>query len=251
MKTVIEKSFIFAVFAIFGRYFLVTFLGFDRFLDRSEVQSFLSTFGTLYGIMTAFVIVQVWQAYNKNKELIEKEALGLERLYRLTLYFRDQELTKQMFRIIREYAKFMIKNRFKNLSSGNRSAEAGRIFRKFATVIKDIKFDDDHDSIVFHHVVDHFGRLSETRSERIKQSLSRLPDILRLFLYLTSFIVLGTFILIPSTGLFYWYFAVGLFGFILGMIFQLVEGLNNPFSGHFVLTPEPFERTLKHIEEDY
>jgi hypothetical protein len=35
------------------------------------------------------------------------------------------------------------------------------------------------------------------------------------------------------------------------MIFQLVEDLDNPFVGHWNITPEPFERAMKHIEEDY
>ncbi|MBI3385309.1 hypothetical protein HY030_03910 [Candidatus Gottesmanbacteria bacterium] len=39
--------------------------------------------------------------------------------------------------------------------------------------------------------------------------------------------------------------------FILAMLFQLVEDLNNPFEGHWKLTTEPFERAMKHIKEDY
>jgi len=35
------------------------------------------------------------------------------------------------------------------------------------------------------------------------------------------------------------------------MIFQIIEDLDNPFVGHWNLTPEPFARALKHIEEDY
>ena len=35
------------------------------------------------------------------------------------------------------------------------------------------------------------------------------------------------------------------------MIYQLVEDLDNPFAGHINVTTEPFERALRHIEEDY
>lgn len=31
----------------------------------------------------------------------------------------------------------------------------------------------------------------------------------------------------------------------------MIEDLDNPFMGNFNVTTEPFERALKHIEEDY
>jgi hypothetical protein len=39
--------------------------------------------------------------------------------------------------------------------------------------------------------------------------------------------------------------------FLQAMIFNIIEDLDNPFAGHWTLTPEPFARALKHIEEDY
>jgi hypothetical protein len=39
--------------------------------------------------------------------------------------------------------------------------------------------------------------------------------------------------------------------FVVIMIYYLIEDLDNPFVGNWNITPEPFERALKHIEEDY
>lgn len=60
----------------------------ELFLDDvSGLGSFLSVFGTLYGILAAFVVFEVWSQYNRISALIEKEAQALEQLFRLSLYF--------------------------------------------------------------------------------------------------------------------------------------------------------------------
>ena len=252
MKGVVIKSIIFALLAVTAMLASRLVLRTDTYLtDVSGLSAFVTVFGTLYGIMAAFVVFEVWSEYNKTVELIDKEALGLERLFRLTLYFRDEKLTEQMKRMIKTYADLVIQGKFRQLGSGQRSVEAGKVFRKIAEVIRDIKFDDDHDQIIFDHIVDHFGHLSEIRTERITQSLARLPVLLKVFLYSSSAMALITFILMPFQNMYYGFLATGALGFILAMVFQLVEDLDNPFVGHWNVTPEPFERALKHIEEDY
>lgn len=219
--------------------------------DVGGLGAFVTVFGTLFGIMAAFVVFEVWNQYNRTSELVDKEALGLERLFRLTLYFRDKKLAEDMKRAIKKYADIVINGKFQKLGTGQRNVEAGRSFRKIAEVIKEIKFDDDHDLTVFGHVIDHYGHLSEIRTERINQSLTRLPSILKAFLYISSLFALTTFVLMPFTSIFYASFVVGSLGFVLAMVFQLVEDLDNPFMGYWNITPEPFVRALTHIEKDY
>lgn len=251
MKNVIKNSLLVVFCSLVLMYIARFFLRTDTFLDRAEMQTFLGTFGTLYGIMTSFVVVQVWNQFNKAKDLVEKEALGLERLYRLTLYFRDEKLSREMFKKIKEYADFIIKHNFENLAKGERSEKAGKIFRELSLIINNIKFDDDHDAIVFHHIIAHYGSLSEIRSDRIKQSLARLPQVLKFFLYISSVIVLTTFVLLPFSKVYWGFFATATFSFIVGLLIQLVEDLNNPFAGQWRISTEPFERMMKHIAEDY
>ena len=60
MKTVITKSFIFAVVSVLAMYLARVFLRTDTYLsDVGGLQTFLGAFGTLYGIMAAFVVFEV------------------------------------------------------------------------------------------------------------------------------------------------------------------------------------------------
>lgn len=252
MKTVIIRSFLFSFLIV-----LITFL--CRVLFKTEsyladvggLSAFVTVFGTLYGIMAAFVVFEVWSQYNKTVHLIDQEALGLERLFRLSLYCRDLKLTELMRKIIDKYAQLVIKDGFKRLGSGERNNESSKAFREIAGVIRDIKFNDDHDQIVFDHIIAHYGDLSETRTERITQSLTRMPFLLKLFLYSSSFFALLIFVLMPFANLFYSFLTVGILAFVLAMIFQMIEDLDNPFVGFWNITTEPFVRAMKHIDEDY
>lgn len=252
MFLVIVKSFIFSIISILLAFGARYFLKVDNLLvDVGGISAYVTVFGTLYGIMAAFVVFEVWNQHNNTSKLIDQEAQGLERLFRLTLYFRDTNLTKQMKETIESYAHLIIAGKFQKLGGGERNKENGVVFRKLSGIIRDIKFDDNHDEVIFNHIVDHYGKLSETRTERINQSLARLPKLLKAFLYIASAFALLTFVIMPFSNLFYHAFTVGALAFVLAMVFQLIEDLDNPFIGHFNITPEPFQRALQHIEEDY
>src|SRR3989304_9020404 len=126
MLPVILRSFLFSLFAVLVSFLARTYLETDLFLsDVGGLRAVLSVFGTLYGILAAFVVFEVWTEYNHTSELIDKEAQGLERLYRLTLYFRDQKLTGQIKAAIAEYANIIIRGNFRKLGAGGRNKEHG------------------------------------------------------------------------------------------------------------------------------
>lgn len=252
MKIVIGKSLIFALISSLVMYFVRMYFHTELYLsDIGGIQTFFGVFGILYGIMAAFVVFEVWNQYNETSGLVDKEAQGLERLYRLTLYFRDAKLTKDMLKVIKNYAYAVIEGKFQTLGGGTRNAKNGKLFRKIADIIREIKFDDDHDSIVYGKILDHYGQLGLTRTERQNKSLQRLPVLLKTFIYVSSGLILLVFIVLPFANPFYGMISAAGLGFVLAMIYQLIEDLDNPFQGHWNITPEPFERALKHIEEDY
>ncbi|MEX1143585.1 MAG: hypothetical protein WEC16_02000 [Anaerolineales bacterium] len=252
MLSVILRSFLFSVFAVLISFLARTYLETDLFLsDVGGLSAFLSVFGTLYGILAAFVVFEVWTQYNRISELIDKEAQGLEQLFRLTLYFRDDILVSKMKAAIADYASKVIRGKFQKAGSGQRNIETGLAIRHISEIIRDIEFNDDHDSIVFDQIVRHYGFVTQIRTERNNQSLTRLPNLLKTFIYVASAFALLTFVFMPFASPYYAYLSVLFIAFLQAMIFHIIEDLDNPFVGHWNLTPEPFERALKHIEQDY
>lgn len=219
--------------------------------DVGGLSSFLGVFGTLYGILAAFVVFEVWSQYNRISALIGKEAQALEQLFRLSLYFRDERFAERMKAGIREYVVCVVEGNFRQLAKGERNAKSGLALRKISEIIQSIEFDDDHDSIVFDQIVQHYGDVAQLRTERTNESRNRLPRFLKYFIYLASAFALTTFLVMPFEVALYGLFSAFVIGFLQAMVFQLIEELDNPFKGHMQLTPAPFVLALKHIEEDY
>jgi len=252
MNTVILKSFFISLVVVAVSYFFRQIFHTELYLsDVGGLSTFIGAFATLFGLLSAFVVFEVWGQYNKTTLYVDKEAAGLERLYRLTLYFRDDKLTEKMGQAIAKYANMVIAGKFQKLSEGKRNTENGLSFREISNVIREIKFDDNHDEIIFDHMVSHYGDMSDLRTERINQSLARLPKLLKMFLYIASFFVIFCLVIMPFSNMYYSMFAVFAMTFVIVMIYFLIEDLDNPFVGNWNITPEPFERALKHIEEDY
>lgn len=249
---IILKSFSVSVLVIAAMYVLKIYLNTSSFIsDTGGISAFASVYGTLYGIAVALVLLEVLSQFNKTSGLIGKEALGLERLFRLTLYFRDKPFTEKVKKAIKKYIDLIVKDDFKTLASGEREKESSKAFREIANIIRDVKFDDDHDAVVFHHIIQQYGDLSETRTERIEYSLMRLPAALKAFLYSSSFLTIFIFILMPFVNIYYGFITTGTLAFVISMAFRVIEDLDNPFEGFWTITTEPFKRAWKHIEEDY
>lgn len=252
MKSTITKALLFALLMAGVYYLLRTVFHTDSFFpEASALSGFLTMFGALFGILTAFVIFEVWEQYNIISELIDKEAQSLEQLYGLVLYFRDPKLNTEMRAAIQEYAQLIIDGQFHALGQRERSAKTSSAFERIAGLIRHIQFNDDHDSAVFAQVLEHYRELAQTRSERLSKSLRRLPILLKSFIYIASFFTLLIFSFMPFSTPQYGVLAMLVISFQQAMIFFIIEGLDNPFVGHWRLSPEPFERTLQHIEGNY
>ncbi len=248
----IWKSFAFSVVCAALYWYARAYLHTELYIvDVGGLSSFLGVFGTLYGILAAFVVFEVWSQYNRISALIGKEAQALEQLFRLSLYFRDPEFTQRIKLGIREYIGHIVEGKFRFLAQGQRNAKSGLALRKISEIIQSVDFDDDHDSIVFEQIVEHYGEVAQLRTERTNESRNRLPRFLKYFIYLASTFALITFLIMPFEVALYGVFSAFVIGFLQAMVFQLIEELDNPFKGTMQLTPQPFEMALKHIEEDY
>lgn len=252
IRPMLLRSLLFALLCAWLYWVARIHLDTPQFLnDLGGLSSFLGVFGTLYGILAAFVVFEVWSQYNRISALIGKEAQALEQLFRLSLYFRDEALTQRMKAGISEYITYILEGKFRLLAKGERNAKSGLALRKISEIIQSVEFDDDHDAIVFDQIVEHFGELAQLRTERTNESRNRLPRFLKYFIYLASAFALITFVVMPFEVALYGLFSTFVIGFLQAMVFQLIEELDNPFKGHMQLTPAPFALALKHIEEDY
>lgn len=217
--------------------------------DVGGLSIFVSAFGVLYGVMISFVVLEVWNQYNHASLLIDKEAKGLEHLYRLTRYLKVLAATAKMQGAIRRYIDCVIKKEFRSLADEKKEPESDKAFLSISKAISDIKTAHGKEPVIFDHLLTHYEHLAELRTERIEESLTRVPPFLKVFMYVSSFFMAATFIVMPFQNAFYSVFTVGLLVFTISLILQLIEELDNPFFGHWNLTHEPFVKARRYMED--
>ncbi len=251
MFLVFLKSTILAVFAVVLMIIAQSvFHTRDYLSDIGGISAFLVAFGSLYGIIAAFIVVEVWGKFNNTKYLIEQEAEGLEKLYLLSSYFRDKKFTEHMYTKISDYIKLIIQNNFKHLRHGKKQGNEDEAFAQLAQNINHLKINSDADGTVFGLIVEHYTNLSQVRTERLHKSVLRLPIPLRLFFYTSSFFMVVTFIFMPFINIYYDALMTGSFVFSLSLLLYIIEDLDNPFFGDmWHITPDTFRETLDHIDQ--
>lgn len=152
---------------------------------------------------------------------------------------------------IEKYIRCVVDKEFLSHTAGVRHQESSKYFHLAIQTIHHMKVKTDHEQTVLDHIFDQYGDLTGVGTERIHQSLTRLPQLLKTFLYVTSAIALMTFIIMPFASVVYSFFVVVTLTFVLAMIIQLIEDLDNPFVGYWNISHEPFDRAYKHIAENY
>lgn len=219
--------------------------------DLGGINNFIAIFGTLFGLLLAFIVFEVWNQYNSTSQAISDEASQIERLYRVSRYFRDGDFDKKFSNILVNYLDNVINEEFSIVAKGSRNKNTSAKFREISSTIADVSFDDDHDSIVFQNMLEEYSKLGELRNRRIELSLTRLPGTLKILLYTSAMVAVIIITLMPFTSPFY-HFLVGFFIYmLLGMVLSLIDDLDNPFVGSWNLTTKDYERVKKNILEAY
>ncbi|MGH7245668.1 MAG: hypothetical protein ACREGI_01895 [Candidatus Levyibacteriota bacterium] len=248
----IRRAFLFTIVTVIIMFAVEHFLHTDKYLqDIGGISAFLVVYGALYGITAAFIVVEVWVKFNNTKQLIEKEAQGIEKFYNLTLYFRDSKLTKKVKALILDYITIIKHESFAQMGEGTKHTDEEKLFRKIAVTIRDIEFDDNHDNVLFGSLVEHYGELAQLRTERIHVCTVRLPEPLRVFFYASTVFTVLSFVFMPFVNIYYGLLVTGFLVFSLSMLISIVEGLDNPVKGYWKITPRAFEDAWEHIQGSY
>ena len=223
----------------------------QRFLiDAGGVSGFASIFGALWGILVAFIIFTVWSQFNNTSTYIESEANALKQLYRLTLCLKNQKAAGEIEETIKNYTKLVIDVGFKAVSTGQRNPQTSEAFHQIFLKLRQIDIDGERDQLVYDRILGQFKELSDARTKRLTESLTRLPAPLRVFLYFSSFAVILAFAFPIFQNLSVAIFVMAVLSGSIGLLLQVIADLDNPFAGYWNLTPEPFRRFLEFLEKE-
>lgn len=237
------------VFSLVGLV-LRTFFAVDTFVsDLSGISILVSFLGTIYTLVSAFTIVEVWGQFNTVSNLISREAKGLTSIWNYVDYLNDPDLDKSMKKALIDYIEATIKHEHDEAAKGIRSTHPSKELLSIFHALDKITFNDKRDASVFPLIVTAYEDLSSIRSARIDASVTRLPNMLKFFFNtLTLFLMIGVVLIGFNLSVLY-ILSISAAAFVTSITYQIIFDLDNPFDGDWNIEYTPFEQAKKYVLE--
>lgn len=218
--------------------------------DLSGVGILVSFLGTIYTLIAAFTIVEVWGQFNTVSNLLSREAKSLTSIWNYIDYLNDPKLDKAMKIALVSYTDASVKHEHDEAAKGIRSTHPSKELLGIFHVLDSISFNDKRDAAVFPLLVTAYEDLSSIRSERLDASVTRLPSMLKFFFNTLTFLLMVGFILIGFNNLVLYVLSISAAAFITSVTYQIIFDLDNPFDGDWNIQYTPFEQAKKYIIEN-
>jgi len=216
--------------------------------DEASIGWFWGVFGTLYALITAFVLVGVWEQFNGFSNEIAKEAKTITSIWNYTDYLDDTVISKKMEEALVAYLKTVSGSEAKKMARAARIVHPSKELVGIMEVIDKIKFDDPRDESAFKEIIRVYEELSTVRNERIESSVTRLPPLLKgFFVLISSVFVLGYLVHGFVNPVLYYstLIAVSTIVFFANMI---IFDMDNPVDGIWNVSFEAFKNSLSYIK---
>lgn len=138
-----------AIFLVIG-IGIRSYFGIPLFIsDLSGVSILVSFLGTIYTLVAAFTIVEVWGQFNTASNLLSKEAKAITSIWNYIDYLNDSTLDKSMKVALINYVQATIKHEHAEAAKGQRSNHPSAELLAIFHALDKITFNDKRDATVF------------------------------------------------------------------------------------------------------
>jgi Protein of unknown function (DUF4239) len=234
---------------------LLTYLGYFAFqrrwrpvLSEQELEVAMAVLGvvaTVNSLLLAFIAVSVWESFGAAEAAVVEEANTVSALARdLAVY--DSEQSKDVRRLLRDYADRVVKVEWLDMQHGRANVEVWNSFDRMYLAIGAIEPDTPRREAVLSEIWDRTNELLEQRRSRLLTSESKVPRTLWTVALVGAVLTIVTTFVLPPTRFHLW--MIGLVTVSIGLVFFLVVAMDRPFAGNESISPEPFQIAIANMQ---
>ncbi|MHA2276506.1 MAG: bestrophin-like domain [Candidatus Kariarchaeaceae archaeon] len=250
LKNFMQIEVLIGVFIIVGG-MVIGILFRKSFKDFEEIRDadVIGTYGTIYALIAAFILVEAWNHYNEIKTTYSAETEALIHLWNFVDFLDDETMSKAMHFTLLSYIDTTLKVEFPKLARFQKVHLPSPEFQKILHLLDMIDFEKSRTGVAFDAMVTAFKDLSHARNQRIEFSLNRIPGLVKFFYVLAS----GFFWI---AYLIQYFDNVGLYYFILFsttvtvvISYLIIFDLDKPLQGLIQISLENYEVCRQYIKE--
>ena len=218
--------------------------------DIGGIGWLLGVVGTIYTLVAAFTMVEVWNQFNNTSSLISREGKAITSIWNYCDYLNDPKIDRQMLSALVAYLDHAMTVEHKQAAQGMRSVQSSPEILAILHVIDQIKFNDPRDAAIFPLLAQAYEDLSTVRSDRIEASVTRLPGMIKIFFIALSFMLMVSYILVgyvhPPLFIVHTIFGAS----IISLTYKIILDLDNPFDGYWNLDYSALTQVKAHITQN-
>jgi hypothetical protein len=207
------------------------------------VDPILGAAAAVYAVLMAFVVVTVWQNFEKSNANVQLEANYMADIYRDSEAF-SPEFHKKVGDLLREYREKVISLEWKDMARGRMNGEVETQMRKIWSAFTSYQPRDKAEEAFFAEAVDKLNSFRELRRQRIMDSRSGIPPLLWVVLIIGGVSIISLTFFFGAENLRVQILISVLLAITISLMLFTIMSLDYPFTGAVSVSPEPFRAML-------
>jgi hypothetical protein len=207
--------------------------------ENHDVAGFtFGIIGAFYGVVLAFVIVVVWQRFERANEQVTSESLAVSNLYSLAQGLGEPYRT-ELRNALREYANHVLNDEWQAMAEDHYVPDPRQEQRIWDVLLKATPANAQQ-QVFLDKSVDQMTQLSDFRRLRYVYYSADLPSVIWIVIYVGCVITLGFSYFFVTRRFRHQAIMCGTFAALIGLTILAISELATPYQGAVVVSNEAF-----------
>jgi hypothetical protein len=189
--------------------------------------------------MYAFVIYVIWSQFTDVEKFVMRECYSLNDLLRFT-YYVNPDSSRAIRRAVAEYSQAVLQSEWRALGHREKDLGTEKCFNTLMAAVIRSEPATAEEATIRSRLIDIAREAGEHRDERISKSLTRIPPTLMGFVHAMTMVLIALVFVYPFHRRLAGTLCFALMAVVLTLANVVMSDLDNPFSGIYNATSEPF-----------
>ena len=218
---------------------------------HNDIAGFIfATLGVIYAVLLAFIVVIVWQDFDKAQDVTVNEANCIAALYRDSTPF-PAKFRAELKSELTNYVKAIINEEWQMMVRGKRSASVQKTQADLWELYGGFQPKNETQKIFFTESVKKLNQATEMRRQRIIYASTGIHPILYFVLIAGSFITIAFTMFFGTENIIPHLIMVALLAAMIAITLFTVIAMDYPFTGDISITPDVFINMLSSLMISY
>jgi hypothetical protein len=195
--------------------------------------------GAFYGVVLAFVIVAVWQRFERANDQVQAESLAVSNLYNLAQGL-DEPTRREMRTELRSYTSNVLSTEWKEMAEGRFSPDQTPVQRIWNIILR-AKPASAQEQVFLDKSIDQLTQLSDLRRLRYVYYSADLPSVIWIVIYVGCVFTLGFSYFFVTRRFGQQALMCGTFAALIGLTILAISELATPYQGAVVVSNQAFK----------